>query len=71
MELKTAIIRSTQSTHTSLIRYLCHVFSFFLMSDRKRKAGKRSQRKTQKMSKSFVYLRALPGYQLRQDKMKD
>lgn len=50
----------------------CVYFLFSCQIEKKgSRKGRRSERKTKRMSKSYVYLRSLPRYRPRQDKMKD
>ena len=65
MKLKTAQLNRNRHTCTSTI---CFMSVTYVQSESSRK---RSERKTKRMSKSFVYLRSLPRYQGRQDKMKN
>lgn len=70
---KTAQLNRSRHTCTSSIRFVSVTCVFCSRQiEREKAAGKGARKnKTKRMSKSFVYLRSLPRYQLRQDKMKD
>ena len=67
----TGMLAPLPFVHFVSVTRVCFFFSCQIEKKNGSRKERRSKRKTKRMSKSYVYLRSLPRYRPRQDKMKN